>query len=223
MYYHEVITHVPMMAHPNPKRALVIGGGDGGAIRELCRWTSLEVIDICEIDKMVIDVSKKYLPGHACGYDDPRVNLHVRDGKEFLKEKKDHYDVVVIDSSDPIGPNERLFDQLFYDILRESMTSNGIAIAQAESHFMNVDEIKHMISISHKFKRWDFCTYMMPTYPGGSNGMFCMSNGPDIRLADREGADCEGVLSQAKVYSREYHRAIFDMVPKKFRKELGQV
>ena len=105
--YQEMIAHIPLFAHPNPKKVLVIGGGDGGVLREISRHACVEEIVICEIDKDVIEVSKKYLPSLAKGYDDPRVTVHVMDGAKFMEENRDSFDVIITDSSDRRPPCSR--------------------------------------------------------------------------------------------------------------------
>ena len=104
--YHEMIVHTPMAVHPNVKRVLVIGAGDGGVVRELCRYPEIERIDLVEIDGQVIEVSKKYLPFTACSLDDPRVHIHIEDGVKFVRRRTDEYDLIVVDSTDPFGPGE---------------------------------------------------------------------------------------------------------------------
>ena len=112
--YHEMIVHVPMCAHPNAKRALVIGGGDGGSVRELVRYKDLAHIDLVEIDEEVVGACRKYLPQTAGKLDDPRVHIHYEDGLKFIRHHEDEYDVIIVDSTDPFGPGEGLFTREFY-------------------------------------------------------------------------------------------------------------
>jgi spermidine synthase len=130
--YQEMLAHIPLFAHPNPKRVLVIGGGDGGVLREVAKHPSVEEIVICEIDKDVIDAAKKYLPTLAMGYDDPRVTVHVMDGSKFLDENKDSFDVIITDSSDPVGPASVLFETPFYNAMFASLRDSGIVCTQGE-------------------------------------------------------------------------------------------
>ncbi|MCL7035354.1 hypothetical protein MKW94_018167 [Papaver nudicaule] len=121
--YQEMIVHLPLCSLPSPKRVLVVGGGDGGVLREIARHKSVEVIDICEIDKMVIDVSKKYFPELAIGFEDPRVQLHVGDAIEFLRNASEGiYDAVIVDSSDPVGPAQELVEKPFFCDNSKSIT-----------------------------------------------------------------------------------------------------
>ena len=112
-HYHEMIAHVPMMHHKAPKSVLVIGGGDGGTVREVLKHNTVEKVVLCEIDGMVIDACKKYLPSMACELDNPKVEIKVEDAIEFIKDKTNEYDVVLIDSTDPMGPGEGLFTEEF--------------------------------------------------------------------------------------------------------------
>ena len=143
-HYHEMIAHIPMMQHPCPKSVLVIGGGDGGTLREVLKHKTVEKVVLCEIDGMVIDVSKKFLPSVSCALDDPRVEIKVEDAIEFIKDKKDEYDIILIDSTDPMGPGEGLFTDEFYTNVKNSLKKGGIMAAQSESPVTNHHEIKKM-------------------------------------------------------------------------------
>jgi spermidine synthase len=133
--YHEMLTHVPMTVLPDAKKVLVIGGGDGGTVRELTRYKTIEKIDMVEIDKMVVDIAREYLPSMSCALDDPRVTLYFQDGIEFVKNKEAVYDLILVDSTDPIGPGEGLFTREFYTDCYHTLTANGILINQNESPF----------------------------------------------------------------------------------------
>jgi spermidine synthase len=112
--YHEMITHVPMAVHPNVEKVLVIGAGDGGVIRELTRYDTIKEIDMVEIDEMVVEVCKQYLPKTACKFDDPRLRIYYQDGLKFVRKYVDTYDLIIVDSTDPFGPGEGLFTREFY-------------------------------------------------------------------------------------------------------------
>lgn len=131
--YQEMIAHIPLYAHPNPKRVLVIGGGDGGVLREIARHQGVEEIVICELDSDVIEVSKKYLPSLAKGYDDPRVTVHVMDGAKFMDENPGSFDVIITDSSDPVGPANVLFETPFYKAMHSALREGGIVCTQGMS------------------------------------------------------------------------------------------
>ena len=168
--YHDMIAHVPMAANPNIKRVLVIGGGDGGTVRELCRYQSIEHIDMVEIDKMVVDVARAYLDFTSCALDDPRVNLFYQDGIAFVKDKKAAYDLILVDSTDPIGPGEGLFTNEFYTDCYEALTENGILVNQNESPYY--DQFSHEFKRAHSkikkiFPVSEVYQFHMPTYPSG--------------------------------------------------------
>ncbi|KAL5987551.1 hypothetical protein ACLOJK_035299 [Asimina triloba] len=137
--YQEMITHLPLCSVRNPKKVLVIGGGDGGVLREVSRHSSVEKIDICEIDAMVVDVSKQFFPKVAVGYQDPRVTLRVGDGVAFLKEVPEGtYDAIIVDSSDPIGPAQELFEKPFFESVARALRPGGVVCTQAETVFLGM-------------------------------------------------------------------------------------
>jgi len=139
--YHEMIVHVPMAVNLGAKKVLVIGGGDGGVVRELTRYASIEQIDLVEIDKEVVDVCRKYLPQTACKLDDPRVSVYYQDGLKFVRTKENEYDLIVVDSTDPFGPGEGLFTKEFYGNCFKALTADGIMVNQQESPFYKDDAI----------------------------------------------------------------------------------
>lgn len=168
--YHEMIVHIPMHVHPNVKKVLVIGAGDGGVIRELCRYPDIEKIDMVEIDKMVVEVSKIYLPTTACCFNDPRLNLYFEDGLKFIRRKEDEYDLVIVDSTDPFGPGEGLFTKEFYGNCFKALKEDGIMVNQHESPFYENDAVA--MERAHKrivesFPISKVYQAHIPTYPSG--------------------------------------------------------
>ena len=133
--YHEMITHVPMAVHPHVEKVLVIGAGDGGVIRELVQYTDIQHIDMVEIDPLVVEVCKKYLPKTACRLEDPRLTIHYEDGLKFVRFKENEYDLIIVDSTDPFGPGEGLFTREFYGNCYKALKEDGILINQHESPF----------------------------------------------------------------------------------------
>lgn len=133
--YHEMITHVPMSVNPNMKSILVIGAGDGGTVRELTRYKSVEKIDMVEIDKTVVDVCMEHIPQTASKLNDNRVNLYFEDGLKFVKTKTNEYDLIIVDSTDPIGPGFELFTQEFYENCFNALKEDGILVNQHESPY----------------------------------------------------------------------------------------
>lgn len=168
-HYHEMIAHIPMMHHKNPESVLVIGGGDGGTVREVLKHKSVKKVVLCEIDGMVIDACKEFLPTISCGLSDPRVEIKVEDAIEFIKDKKNEYDIILIDSTDPMGPGEGLFTEEFYTNVKNSLKEGGIVAAQSESPVVNKEEIKKMYNLLKKvFPVTSTYTSNIPTYPAGT-------------------------------------------------------
>ncbi len=168
--YHEMIVHVPMAVHPNAKRILVIGAGDGGVVRELSRYPAIERIDMVEIDELVVEVCKKYLPQTACRFDDPRLNLYFEDGLKFVRTKNDEYDIIIVDSTDPFGPGEGLFTKEFYGNCFKALKEDGIMVNQHESPFY--ESSREAMQRAHKrivesFPISRVYQAHIPTYPSG--------------------------------------------------------
>lgn len=168
--YHEMITHIPMAVHPNPENILVIGAGDGGVVRELTRYQSPKCIDLVEIDELVIEVCRKYLPKTACRLDDPRVHIHIADGLKFIRSCENKYDLIIVDSTDPFGPGEGLFTKEFYGSCYNALREDGIMVNQHESPFYAADAA----AMQRAHKRIVECfpisrVYQahIPTYPSG--------------------------------------------------------
>ena len=168
--YHEMIVHVPMAVHPNVKKVLVIGAGDGGVIRELCRYETIETIDMVEIDELVVEVSKKYLPTTACCFDNPRLNIFYQDGLRFVRTKENEYDLIIVDSTDPFGPGEGLFTKEFYGNCFKALNETGIMVNQHESPFYQTDAIAMQRAhkrIVESFPISRVYQAHIPTYPSG--------------------------------------------------------
>lgn len=168
--YHEMITHVPMAVHPSVRQVLVIGAGDGGVIRELTRYQEIEHIDMVEIDPLVVEVCKKYLPATACRLDDKRLTIHYEDGLKFVRACENKYDLIIVDSTDPFGPGEDLFTREFYGNCCKALREDGIMVNQHESPFYDADaeackrahkRIVESFPISRVYQAH------IPTYPSG--------------------------------------------------------
>lgn len=208
-FYHEMITHIPMLSHPEPKDVLVIGGGDGGTVREVLRHSSVKRVVLCEIDGAVIEVSKKFLPTIACSLDDPRVDIQVRDGIEYIKQNKNKFDIILIDSTDPMGPGEGLFTEEFYKDVNAALKDGGIMVCQSESPFANQKEIKMMQPLLKKaFPIVKTYTGPMPTYPGGYwSWTFCSNTVKPLEFIDE--ARAEKITKGSKIYNKDLHKAVF--------------
>jgi spermidine synthase len=178
--YHEMIAHLPLLTHPNPERVLVIGGGDGGTLREVGKHAGLKKIEICEIDEAVIKASRDFLPGLARGFDDPRVEVHVADGARFVADHPNTYDVIMVDSSDPVGPAVVLFQSQFFEDLKKALRPGGIIVTQAESFYLYGPLIRKMFDfLKDMFERPLYYLTKVPTYPSGLIGFTFCSLGPD--------------------------------------------
>ncbi len=168
--YHEMITHVPMATNPKIRKVLVIGAGDGGTVRELTKYQTIDQIDMVEIDKMVVDVCREYIPQTASQLDDPRVNLYYEDGLKFVRHKENEYDLIIVDSTDPFGPGEGLFTKEFYGNCSKALTEDGILVNQHESPFYTEDALgmqrAHQRIIGF-FPICDVYQVHIPTYPSG--------------------------------------------------------
>lgn len=168
--YHEMITHVPTAVHPNPKRVLVIGAGDGGVVRELTRYPEIEHIDLVEIDELVIEVCRKYLPLTACRLDDPRVHIFIEDGVKYIRRCENKYDIIIVDSTDPFGPGEGLFTREFYGSCYKALKEDGIMVNQHESPFYTEDAAAMQRAhkrIVESFPISKVYQAHIPTYPSG--------------------------------------------------------
>ncbi len=206
--YHEMISHVPLLTHGNVSRALVIGGGDGGTVRELLKHPIKEV-NLVEIDQEVIEASKKYFPSVSSGLSDPRVKIFFEDGIEFIKKNKG-YDVIIIDSPDPIGPAVGLFSGEFYKNVFEALNENGIMVAQTETPILFGDLIKRLYKdMSSVFPYTNLYSAVIPTYPGAF-WTFTMGS-KTINPISRE-ISATPVL-KTKYYIRELHRSYFILPP----------
>ncbi len=167
--YHEMLTHVPILAHGHAKRVLIVGGGDGGMLRQVIRHQQVTHITQVEIDQQVIDMCRRYLPNHSRGaFDDPRVTIVIDDGLEYVRHTEDRFDVIISDSTDPIGPGEALFQGDFYAACKRCLRPGGILVTQNGVPFMLLNEIETTARrLSRVFDDWHFYSAAVPTYIGG--------------------------------------------------------
>lgn len=179
--YHEMMVHVPMLSHPSPTRVLIIGGGDGGILREVLKHPSVEQVTQVEIDRGVVEMCQTYFPEHSQGaFDDPRLHLVIDDGAAFMRANRERFDVIITDSTDPIGPGEVLFESAFYQQCAGALTEHGILVTQNGVPFMQGSEV------TNTYRRWHglFQTRMfyltpIPTYAGGAMAMGFASHHPE--------------------------------------------
>lgn len=204
--YHEMVAHPALFTHPNPKHVLVVGGGDGGVIREILKHPSVEKAVLVDIDGKVIEYSKKYLPTIACGLDDPRVEVIVNDGYMHIHDHKNAYDVIMVDSTEPVGPAVELFSKGFYQGIYESLKEDGIFIAQTDNPWFKADLIQSVNrDVREIFPIVRVYCANIPTYPSGL-WTFTMGSKKYDPLAVDETAIPE---IESKYYTPRLHKAAF--------------
>jgi spermidine synthase len=210
--YQEMITHLPMFSHPNPENVLIVGGGDGGVIREVVKHSTVKHITICEIDQMVIDCGKKFFPSVAKAWVDKRLTVVCNDAAVFMdsKEAEGKFDVIVCDSSDPVGPAQALFESKFYRSMFKALRPGGRIATQAESVWNNRELIAGLIKkTSPIFASVDYATTQIPTYPCGQIGfLMCCKAGGTVSDQCRVPVRSAGSMD-LEYYSTELHSAAF--------------
>ncbi len=178
--YHEMIVHPPLLTHKAPKKVLIIGGGDGGAAREVLKH-KVDEVHLVEIDEEVVKIARKYLPSVASSYENPKLHLHIENGIEFIKKNK-NFDVIIIDSTDPVGPAEGLFTEEFYKDMKRALTEGGIISQQCGTPFYHPEEVCKVRSIlSNIFEYVGIYLAYIPTYPSGM-WSFVMASDEEIKL-----------------------------------------
>jgi len=209
--YHDMISHVPMAVNTQIEKVLIIGGGDGGTAREILRYNTIKRVDMVEIDEMVVRACRKYLPLTATKLDDKRLHLYFEDGIKFIIAKEDMYDLIIVDSTDPIGPGEGLFTTEFYTNCFKALKNNGILINQHESPYYARDaremkrthrKIKEIFPISKVYQ------FHIPTYPSGHwlFGFASKNLGP---ILDVKFSEWEKFNLKTKYYNKDLHLGCF--------------
>lgn len=204
--YHEMVTHPALFTHPNPKKVLVVGGGDGGAIREVLKHPSVEKAVLVEIDGKVIEASRKYLPTIAGKLSDPRVEVIIDDGFMHIAKAKKEYDVIMVDSTEPVGPAVKLFERGFYQGIYEALTDEGIFVAQTDNPWFKAELIRKVFrDVKEIFPITRLYTANIPTYPSGL-WTFTLGSKKYDPLAVKE--EEIGEL-ETKYYTPKLHHAAF--------------
>ena len=221
--YHEMIVHVPMAVNPAIKKVLVIGAGDGGTVRELTRYDTIERIDMVEIDRMVVEACKEYLPQTACKLDDPRVHLYFEDGLKFVRHKEGQYDLIIVDSTDPFGPGEGLFTKEFYGNCYKALSDSGILINQHESPYYDNDACAMKRAHEKIVAFFPICKVYqvhIPTYPSGHwlFGYASKRFDPTADL-DEDGWNALGI--KTRYYNTALHKGCFAL-PNYVKELLGE-
>jgi spermidine synthase len=212
MSYQEMITHLPIFAHPNPRKVLIVGGGDGGVLREVAKHKDIEVIHMCEIDEQVCEVSKKYSSTTlANSFNDPRLTLMIDDAAKYLSEEgsKQQYDVIICDSSDPVGPAEVLFEAPFFKSMNNALNPNGgVLCTQGECMWLHLDLIEKVVKRTKDIMpvvKYAYTT--VPTYPSGQIGFIIASNNEKFLL--NQPAKSTPSDMELKYYSTPLHSSAF--------------
>lgn len=222
--YHEMITHVAMATNPNIKKVLVIGAGDGGTVRELTKYETIEQIDMVEIDEMVVDVCKQYLPQTASKLDDPRVKLYFEDGLKFVRKVENEYDLIIVDSTDPFGPGEGLFTREFYGNCSKALTDDGILVNQHESPFY-VEDAKGMKTAHRRilgfFPICDVYQLHIPTYPSG-HWLFGFASKKHDAIHELDAAAWNDLGIETNYYNTDIHIGSFAL-PNYVKEQLKDV
>lgn len=209
--YHDMIVHIPMATNLKIKNVLVIGAGDGGTVRELTRYESIENIDMVEIDKMVVDVCREYFPQTACKLDDPRVHLFFEDGLRFVRSKENTYDLVIVDSTDPFGPGEGLFTKEFYGNCYKALKADGILVNQHESPYY--EEYAKSMQKAHKRieELFPVCRVYqahIPSYPSG-HWLFGFASKTYDPLTDIDEQAWNKLGIKTRYYNTDIHKGCF--------------
>lgn len=209
--YHEMLVHVPMAVHPDVRNVLVIGAGDGGIIRELTRYDTIEHIDMVEIDEMVVRICREFLPFTAGKLDDPRLAIHYQDGLKFVRHCENAYDLIIVDSTDPFGPGEGLFTREFYGNCFKALRDDGIMVNQHESPFYQADAVAMQRAhrrIVESFHISRVYQANIPTYPSG-HWLFGFASKTLHPVRDLRAREWKRLNLETRYYNTNLHRGAF--------------
>ncbi|MGO4572711.1 polyamine aminopropyltransferase [Microvirga sp. 2TAF3] len=223
--YHEMIAHVPLLAHGSARNVLIIGGGDGGTLKEVLKHP-IERATLVELDGEVIGLSRRYLPTVSGGaFDDPRTNVLVMDGTQYVAHAKEQFDVIIIDSTDPTGPGESLFTEAFYAACRSRLRSGGVIAVQSGAPFFQPRELQMVCErLSGSFAGVRPYLAPVPTYAGGmlalvTAGETCDALRPPRKVLRERFAPLQG---RTRYYTPEVHLAAFTLAPSFEPPSLGE-
>lgn len=218
--YQEMIAHLPLSCHENPKQVLVVGGGDGGVVREVLKNTCVQRVVLCEIDERVIEVCKEHLPSMASCLDDPKVTVFVGDGIKYMKEHKGEFDVIITDAPDPIGAAAGLYEESYYASMKAALRPGGIICCQGENLYLDLPLVQKLMRICRQnFPAVGYAYTLIPTYTGGHIGFVLTSTNPDVKFNEprRIYKESEIKMMKMKYYNSDIHKASF-VIPQ-FAKE----
>ena len=217
--YHEMLAHVPLNMHPSPEKVLIIGGGDGGTVREVLKHSQVREVTLVEIDQLVVKTALEYLPGISEGLKDPRTKVVYADGVRFVAEAlPGAYDVILVDSTDPVGPAEALFAKDFFQNCAHALSPDGVFVSQSESPFYHMPFMVKMHELMERiYPMVGFYLAAVPTYPSGNWSFLMGSKAEGISLSQFRDND---ELS-TKYYDSKIHTACFAL-PRYLTKALGR-
>lgn len=208
--YQEMIANIPMFSHPNPEKVVIIGGGDGGVLREVLKHPSVKQAVLCDIDEAVVRTAREYLPKMACSFDDERVTVKFEDGAKFLAMHKDEFDIIITDSSDPIGPAEALFEMPFYNTMHASLKKGGILSTQGECMWLHAKIIRPLLqSCRTIYPVVEYAYTTIPTYPSGQIGFIICGKSAGAVLREPIREPTEELQKALQYYNPDIHRAAF--------------
>jgi spermidine synthase len=213
--YHEMIVHVPMQIHAGVRNVLVIGAGDGGTIRELMRYEQIERVTMVEIDDAVVRASKEFLPSISSAFGHPKLDLRIGDGIKFLQEAAaESYDLIVIDSSDPVGPSEGLFSESFYRDVYRALKTGGVITVQSEGPMFNPSafrDLNQCLKLVFGTASVNCYLVFIPTYPTGMWSLtYCSKQGPHpVKDLDASSTTAFTTSQPLRYYNLDVHRAAF--------------
>jgi len=206
--YHEMIVHPALLSHAGAERVLIVGGGDGGSVREVLKHSTVQSVHLVEIDRMVIDASREFFPAVSAKLDDARVEVRVADGFDHVAEARDAYDVIIVDSIDPMGEAAKLFSAPFYDHAKKALRKGGIFVCQTESPFYNGEVVKGVLEkLGALYAHAAPYLAHIPTYPSGLWSFCFASDAVDPHAAEPQ-ADAP-FIPRLKYYTPAMFRAAF--------------
>uniref|UniRef100_A0A0K8VLW7 Spermidine synthase n=1 Tax=Bactrocera latifrons TaxID=174628 RepID=A0A0K8VLW7_BACLA len=212
--YQEMISLLPLNSHPAPKKVLIVGGGDGGVAREVSKHPLVEEIHQVEIDERVVELSKEFLPNMACGFKNPKVKLTIGDGFKYMKEHANEFDVIITDSSDPVGPAESLFQESYYELMKNALRPGGIVCSQGGSFWLNCAYVKKIMDGCKKhFTKVSYAHTSIPSYPCGHIGFVigCLDSNTNFKTSLHNFSEAELENMKLKYYTRNIHSAAFSL------------
>lgn len=211
--YHEMLSHVPILAHGNVEKVLIVGGGDGAMLREVLRHRRIREVTMVEIDQAVVDMCREHLPLHSQGaFDDPRLNLVISDGAGFVADTEERFDVIIVDSTDPIGPGESLFTEKFYGDCRRCLNEGGVIVTQNGVVFFQLEEAVGTVrAFRALFRDWHFYTAAVPTYIGGVMAFGWGTDAQELRQVPLETLEerYRAAELQTRYYNPRIHKGSF--------------